>query len=291
MTLQSIRDNYQKLLKNLYSKEEIDLIFFHLAELYLNKKKTTLRAGLHENWSEIEASQILFESALFQLQKGTPYQYVTGETEFYGLPLFVNKNVLIPRPETEELVDWIVKDYKNNLAFSQGTFLDIGTGSGAIAIALKKAFPNAVVHALDISQEALDVAKKNADFNQVKIHFHLIDIMNTTLDDLPTFDIIVSNPPYIPAKEKENMDKNVIAFEPHTALFVEDENPTCFYSKISELAQDKLSLSGRVYLETHQEYMEEVKQIYEYGFARVKAKKDISQNWRMLRAEQAFTCK
>lgn len=291
MTIQDLKNQFQDELSSQYTAEEIDTIFYILAEKYLRKDKSIIRAGLHESWAELTSSKMLFNLALMQLKSGTPYQYVVGETEFFGHKIFVNSDVLIPRPETEELVEWIKTDTTSISSDFDGNILDIGTGSGAIAIALKKAFPKASVHALDISEKALETAKNNALYNHTEIHFHLIDILNTDLKELPFFDIIVSNPPYIPVSEKEKMQVQVTDFEPNNALFVSDENPIEFYEKISYLAQDKLKPKGCVYVETHQDFMEETKKMYEYGFAKVWAKKDLSNNWRMLKAQQPYSCK
>ncbi|MXV38263.1 peptide chain release factor N(5)-glutamine methyltransferase [Flavobacteriaceae bacterium Ap0902] len=290
MTIRDIKNQFLDRLQDLYTKEEIDTIFFILAEKFLHKDKSIIRAGLDESWSELESAEKHFDYALHQLTLGAPYQYIVGETEFLDYKIFVNPAVLIPRPETEELVEWIKEDYTNPDNEFNGSILDIGTGSGAIAIALKDAFPNASVHALDISQKALEVAQNNAMYNHTNITFHKINILKSDLKDLPHFDIIVSNPPYIPLSEKQDMDDNVTQFEPAEALFVPDENPTEFYFQISQLAQDKLRPRGSVYLEIHQNLMEKTKEIYDMGFGRVSVKKDISDNWRLLRAEQPYTC-
>ncbi|MDG4946199.1 peptide chain release factor N(5)-glutamine methyltransferase [Weeksellaceae bacterium KMM 9713] len=291
MTIQDIRDKFQERLSELYTKDEIDTIFFSLAETHLRKDKNIIRAGLHESWPELKDAEKHFDFALTNLMTGTPFQYVMGETQFMDHKLFVNPNVLIPRPETEELAEWIIQDYTNPNNEFDGNILDIGTGSGALAIALKAAFPKASVHALDISPEALEVAKNNAMYNHTKINFHEIDILNTFLDDLPYFDIIVSNPPYIPSSEKAEMQEQVSKHEPEIALFVPDEDPTVFYNKINQLALDKLKPKAAVYLEIHQNLMEETKKIFEFSFGKVNAKKDISNNWRMLKVQQPFTCK
>ncbi|MGI9526948.1 MAG: peptide chain release factor N(5)-glutamine methyltransferase [Weeksellaceae bacterium] len=290
MTIRNIKDQFTERLKDLYTKDEINTIFYILAQKFLHKDQSIIKAGLDESWSEIESAQKHFEYALTQLVMGAPYQYVVGETQFLDYRIFVNSSVLIPRPETEELVEWIKRDYTNASNEFNGSILDIGTGSGAIAIALKDAFPSATVHALDISKKALDIAKNNAMYNHTKINFHEINILESDLKDLPYFDIIVSNPPYIPISEKKDMDTQVVDFEPNEALFVSDENPTSFYFQISQLAQDRLKPRGRVYLEIHQNLMEKTKEIYDMGFSKVEVRKDISGNWRMLRAEQPYTC-
>ena len=290
MKIQDIKDRFHESLSNQYEKDEIDTIFYILAEKFLNKEKSIIKAGLHEEWAELRTTEKHFDFALNQLELGTPYQYVMGETQFMNHRIFVNPAVLIPRPETEELVDWIIQDYTNPNNEFNGNILDIGTGSGAIAIALKAAFPKAVVHAIDISKKALEVAKNNAKYNQTHINFHEIDVLNSELKELPYFDIIVSNPPYIPNAEKENMQKQVVNFEPEKALFVSDENPTEFYFQISQIAQSKKRDRGAVYVEIHQNLMEKTKEIFDLAFAKVEVRKDISGNWRMLRAQQTYTC-
>lgn len=290
MKIRDIKNQYSKELENLYTKSEIDTIFFILAEKFLRKDKDIIRLGLDEEWSEIKQAKLHFEFALNQLKLGTPYQYVIGETTFLDYRIFVNSAVLIPRPETEELTAWIIEDNDNPNNPFNGNILDIGTGSGVLAIALKDKFPNASVHALDISENALEVAKNNALYNHVKINFHHIDILKNDLSELPYFDIIVSNPPYIPNSEKEKMSQSVTKFEPNEALFVPDDDVMKFYFQISQIAQERLKPKGKVYLELHQDYMQEAKKIYDSGFAHVDVKKDISDNWRMLRAEQPYSC-
>lgn len=290
MTIRNLKNNFTERLQDQYAKDEIDTIFYILAEKFLRKDKSIIRAGLDEEWREIREARLHFDMALNQLQLGAPVQYVIGETTFMDHRIFVNPSVLIPRPETEELAEWIIQDFQHPDVEFNGNILDIGTGSGILAIALKKAFPNAVVHALDISAKALEVAENNALYNQAKITFHQKDILNSDLKDLPYFDIIVSNPPYIPASEKTQMQPQVVKFEPEQALFVTDENPTEFYFQISQLAQERLKPKGCVYLEIHQNLMEKTKEIYDLGFAHVDVKKDISGNWRMLKAQQPYTC-
>lgn len=290
MTIQTIKDKFRQGLTDLYSIEEIDTIFYNLAEKYLRKDKSIIRAGLHENWPEVKETEMLFDFAINQLRAGTPFQYVIGETQFMDHRIFVNSNVLIPRPETEELVEWIIQDYTNPNHEFNGNILDIGTGSGAIAIALKTAFPKATVHALDISEKALEVAKNNALYNHTKINFHQTDILNTDLKDLPYFDIIVSNPPYIPISEKSKMQNQVVNYEPAEALFVTDDDPTKFYSQISIISIERLKPRGSIYLEIHQDLKDKTKEIFDYSYGKVSARKDISGNWRMLKVQQPILC-
>lgn len=286
--LQQIRELFN-VLEEKYTVSEIDFIFYSLAEKYLKQNRSTLRAGLHEPSSEVAEKEILFRNALFALLKGEPYQYVIGHTSFFGLELNVNKNVLIPRPETEELVEWMLEDIPDKEKFN-GSILDVGTGSGAIAIALKSKLPAANVYAIDVDEKALEVAKINAHKYNVNINFSVLDLFKTDFSDFPYFDYIVSNPPYIPESEKAHMDISVTEFEPEKALFVEDKDPMKFYFEISQKAQDILRFDGRIYLELHQDFGENVQKMYDYAFSKTELKKDISGNWRMLRATGRYTC-
>lgn len=220
------------------------------------------------------------------LIKHTPVQYVLEEAWFYGLPFYVNQHVLIPRPETEELVDWIIKDEKKNADITSPRIMDIGTGSGCIPVTLKKNLPDAEVHTLDVSPKAIEVARKNAQQLDTAIQFHEADILNLSEKiRLPFFDIIVSNPPYIPMKDKEEMHANVLEHEPHLALFVSDENPLQFYHAIASFAQHQLTGTGRVYLELHEIHGQQVAGLFAAaGFKNILLKKDMQGKNRMLKA-------
>lgn len=285
MTLRTLKSIYEQGLKNQYTKSEIDVIFFALAEQYLEKGKTILRLALDEEWDSIEKKYFLFKNALQSLQQGVPFQYVTGEASFLGKTFFVNKHVLIPRPETEELVEWVLEKEKKYPGVESRTILDLGTGSGVIAIALKKALPRSEVWAVDISEPALHVAQTNAKLHATEINFLKANLLENNLT-LPKADIIVSNPPYIPLAEKEKMPRSVTQYEPAQALFVPTENPLIFYEKIAKLAKENLKPNGYVYLEIHQDLMERTQSVLKKYFAEVKGKKDLSQNWRMLRCHR-----
>jgi release factor glutamine methyltransferase len=264
-------------LSNIYPETEIQSFFTILVEFKLHLSRIQL--ALEHNF-ELDRDDLDFlENALLKLKNQIPVQYIVGETAFYGLLFKVDKNVLIPRPETEELVEWIVQNlpigrqaHKKSESLK---ILDIGTGSGCIAISLVKNLPNAQVFALDISAEALIVAKNNAEFNQVTIDFIHVDIL--TLDKLPdTFDVIVSNPPYVRKSEKDLMQQNVLFHEPNIALFVENENPLLFYDKIAELAKNHLTENGVLYFEINQ-YLgnETVDLLKTKGFKNIELKKDV----------------
>jgi len=220
---------------------------------------------------------------LSQLKLQKPIQYIMGETEFFGITMRVTPDVLIPRPETEELVDWIIK---SNTSQSP-VILDIGTGSGCIAIALAKNIHRAKVRAIDISAQAIALAKKNAAIAGVDINFFLHDILKShgNIPGAP-FDILVSNPPYVREGEKKLMHRNVLDYEPHTALFVKDNDPLIFYHAIARCAKDRLKPEGVAYCEINEALGEETAEVFRsYGFVDVEIRKDINGKDRMIRVK------
>lgn len=243
---------------------------------------------LHARSPLTSAQQTQLHNYLSLLSKHTPVQYVLNEAWFYGMPLYVNENVLIPRPETEELVDWIIQNEKNRQTISPPRILDIGTGSGCIPVALKKNLQLAEVHAIDISREALDVAKKNASQQHTPVHFHEMDILQQQKGStLPVFDIIVSNPPYIPQKDKAEMHNNVLEYEPHLALFVNDDDPLLFYRAIAAFAKHHLADDGTLYLELHEMSGVATREVFSSaGFKQTELKKDMQGKDRMLKAKR-----
>ena len=308
MLLKSYKTKFFQELSSLYDEKEIESFFYLILENFHQIKRIDL--ALNPQMRMNDKQLLHWESILSDLKKQKPIQYILGETEFYGLPFLVNENTLIPRPETEELVELIIKqnskseippEPKVNGAKlnSKLKILDIGTGSGCIAIALKKDLPNSEVFAIDISEEALETAKKNAQINQVEIHFIQADILKiNNLEQLPTsnpklethnpkletqFDIIVSNPPYVRILEKQEINPNVLEYEPHLALFVEDEDALLFYRKIAQLALKSLSPNGRLYFEINQYLGKETVELIEsFGFKNVVLHKDIYGNDRMI---------
>jgi release factor glutamine methyltransferase len=278
MLLKDYRHTFTKELSSLYDEYEIDSFFYILLDAFHDMKRVDL--ALNPAF-ELDAMQIFqWETVLSQLKEQKPIQYILGETEFYGLPFYVNENTLIPRQETEELVDWIIKNQEKQK--KELKILDIGTGTGCIAISLAKNLPNAQVFAMDVSEGALAVAKKNAERNNVSITFLHQSVLET--EDLQqTFDIIVSNPPYVRNLEKEEIKKNVLEFEPHLALFVEDTDALLFYRKITELALKNLSENGQLYFEINQYLGKEMTALLEkYSFKNVELRKDIYGNDRMI---------
>ena len=280
MLLKNYKTTLLQELSSLYDAQEIESFFYLILECFHNKKRIDLALDPD---MEMDAMQLLrWESVLAELKKEKPIQYILGETEFYGLPFLVNENTLIPRPETEELVEWIIKSTKYKIQSTKLRILDIGTGSGCIAISLAKNIPNAEVSAIDVSDKALSTAKKNAEINKVEVSFILKNILET--EELEgQFDIIVSNPPYVRNLEKAEIKPNVLEYEPHLALFVEDTDALLFYRKIAQLAQKNLSENGMLFFEINQYLGKETVELLEdLGFKNIVLKKDIYGNDRMI---------
>ncbi|WP_299315331.1 peptide chain release factor N(5)-glutamine methyltransferase [uncultured Aquimarina sp.] len=282
MKIKDLRKDFIDSLSSLYEADEILSFFYILTEKILGLKRVGIAMALDK---VVEESEILhFIHARNRLENQDPIQYIVGDTEFYGLLFKVDKNVLIPRPETEELVDWIIKDCKSKEGSRKIKILDIGTGSGCIAISLAKNLPEAEVYAIDVSEEALKIANANAVHNNVEINFLREDILRLdALEDV--FDIIVSNPPYVRELEKQEIKPNVLENEPHLALFVSDQDPLIFYRTITSLAKKNLVAGGLLYFEINQYLGIETKNMIErYGFQYVTLCKDLYNNDRMIRA-------
>lgn len=283
MILRDIQQNFHNQLDAIYDVKEVDSFFYLLTDHYLSL--TRLSLALEPNIQLDEEIKHKFIEALERLEKQEPIQYIIGETEFFGLKFRVNEHTLIPRPETEELVQWIVEDVNTNE--KSLNILDIGTGTGCIAVSLAKNLPNAKVYALDVSKKAIEVAKENAKLNNVDFTFIEADILNychSALDAESTFDIIVSNPPYVRFSEKQNMKPNVLEYEPELALYVNDENPLQFYEAIVEFAVHNLNTGGKLFFEINQYLGNQMKQLLsEFRFTDVELKKDIFGNDRMIK--------
>ena len=284
MTLLEFKHTLQSELNELYPKNEIDSFFKLLIahQLHLSSIDIVLNPNL-----KIEQHDLDFLLQAFaELKQEKPIQYIVGETEFYGLPFKVTKDTLIPRPETEELIDWILNETKGeNLKI-----LDIGTGSGCIAISLAKNLPKATVYALDVSDEALKIAKKNAELNDVTVKFIKHNILQPTVISNEngksiSFDIIVSNPPYVRNLEKKEINNNVLQHEPHKALFVKDNDPLIFYDKIADFAKERLSKNGYLFFEINQYLSAETQHLLKNKkYTTVELKKDLFDNYRMIKA-------
>ena len=297
MLLKQYKSHFFDALKNSQDEQEIESFFFILTEYLHNLKRVDV--ALNPNFELSEADIVKWNAILALLQQEKPIQHITGEAWFYGLQFEVNENTLIPRPETEELVEWIIESWK----FEVGSWksenqkrinvLDIGTGTGCIPITLKTNLPQANVSAIDVSEMALEVAKRNAELKKVEVNFIQANILEvedvskiqTSISQLPTnFDIIVSNPPYVRNLEKQEIKKNVLDYEPHLALFVEDTDALLFYRKIAQLSIKNLSPNGLLFFEINQYLGKETVELLEnLGFKNIELKKDMFGNDRMIR--------
>ncbi len=279
--LRKYREDCLSQLTEVYDQAEAKQLYHWLAEAVLG-----YRALDHQlqNKVEIQDQQLKeFQLKFLRLLNQEPIQYILGYTEFYGLRFKVNPSVLIPRPETEELVEWMIAELKTQRSIK---ILDIGTGSGCIPISLAKHLPQAEVYACDISTEALQLATDNAKAQQQKIHFFKQDILQ--LEQLPQdFDVIVSNPPYVRKLEQAEMQPNVLDHEPELALFVSNSDPLLFYRKITQLAKQQSSC--RLFFELNQYLAKDTKELVEdFGFSEIKLKHDFRGNLRFLKALNKF---
>ncbi|MCK5815193.1 MAG: peptide chain release factor N(5)-glutamine methyltransferase [Flavobacteriaceae bacterium] len=309
MTLKELKNHFNTFLDSIYPIEEIGSFYHLLLESQMNLKRIDIALEPNKEIPPLDVA--FFNKALQKLKQEIPIQYILEETEFYGLPFKVNSDTLIPRPETEELVDWIISTTLNNRTPTSTnnalTILDIGTGSGCIAISIAKNLPNAKIYALDISEKALIIAKQNAKLNKVAIEFIEGDILTSPLSSSEPithkkrgllsgsernrnkikFDIIVSNPPYVRELEKEEIKNNVLKNEPHLALFVKDSNPLLFYDKIADFALKYLKPNGQLFFEINQYLGEETAELLEQkGFFNIELRKDIFDNYRMIRSDK-----
>jgi len=285
---QDLKQIFHNELDAIYGKDEVDSFFFLCLEHYLHipKFQLALNPELTLTKSETETFFIVLEA----LKQQKPIQYILGETEFIGCVIKVNEHVLIPRQETEELVDWIIRN--NSFQEKPLNILDIGTGSGCIAVSLAKNLQDANVYGLDISNEALKIAKTNADLNEVKINFIEANILDVTSGNSilanREFDIIVSNPPYVRNSEKKEIKPNVLENEPHLALFVDDNDPLIFYQVIKDFANNQLKKGGQLYFEINQYLGEETKQLLiDADFQDIQLLEDLNSNLRMLKGIKA----
>ena len=282
------RRYYAGELESIYGSDEANALIMILLEHYFGIDRIKLAMEPELRLSESELLTLHF--AAKDLLKNKPVQYIIGETEFCGMRFFVDENVLIPRPETEELVNQLVSCSVNQLSYTSPaniSILDIGTGSGCIAISLAKLLKNSVVTAVDISEKALDVAKKNAKANNVSVRFVSDNILNPQNPELTDnqYDIIVSNPPYVCESEKSEMRANVLDYEPSSALFVSDTDPLIFYRKILEFAQKTLKPNGQVWFEINEKFGNEMRNLcHEKGFKNVEIIKDFRGKDRILKA-------
>jgi release factor glutamine methyltransferase len=279
-TIRDVFAVFKQGLQTIYDANESEAVTLLAVSEISGFSKAKIKAS-----PEHELTQQQFEKLtgiLEELKTGRPIQYILGETEFYGLTFKVNPSVLIPRPETEELVEWVLSSVGSS---SPLAVLDIGTGSGCIAISLKKHLPNAKVSAIDISPDALKTAKENAKLNEVDIEFIEADILNLKSDiEHPKFEIIISNPPYVTLHDKTQMHQNVTDFEPHTALFVPENDPLLFYKVIAEYAASHLVSSGLLFFEINESYGNEIVELLKSKeFNNIELKRDLSGRNRMIK--------
>lgn len=288
MKLKELESKFANELAALYEEEEAKAIFLLVIEHYLKLNRSNYNLKKDDELAVNVLTEL--EIVLNQLKTSKPIQYILGETTFYGLPFKVNEAVLIPRPETEELVAWILEKVKGSESKTPHAprstlkLLDIGTGSGCIAISLKKNLPNADVTALDISIEALVVAKQNALINEIEVSFIKQDILQTPAGSAgKPYSILVSNPPYITQTEKAQMHENVLANEPHLALFVSNEKPLIFYEAIADFALKNLREDGLLFFEIN-EYLgkETINMLRVKGFNSIELRKDMQGKDRMI---------
>lgn len=261
-------------LATLYPKDEAQSIAFQVLEAKYGCSRTDMVLQ-----KPLEIDQDALRQLIDRLLTSEPLQYILGKAHFYGMDLLVSPDTLIPRPETEELVHWIAQNRAEN------TIMDIGTGTGCIALALKKQFPQATIHAVDVSKKALEIAKANAENQRLPINFHQLDVLR---EDLPIggIDILVSNPPYVLEEEKAQMRKNVLAYEPKGALFVPNHLPLLFYERIALLGRSFLADGGYLYFEINEAFGQAtVDMLDQQGYQNIELRQDMQGVDRMVKAQ------
>jgi len=290
ITIKDVFEDY-KLLNKLYEANEIEAITLLIISQITQLSKASVKAFPERELNTEQTEKL--KNILTQLQTGQPIQYILGVTEFYGLPFKVNPSVLIPRPETEELVEWILSSIAQSQTLKAestkqftGSILDIGTGSGCIAISLKKNLSAAQVSAIDISEGALQTAGENAVLNEVQVNFIHADILNIKPEiEILKSNIIVSNPPYVTLTDKKQMHTNVTDFEPHSALFVPEHDPLVFYRAIAHFAKASLQPGGLLFFEINESYGKETAELLRHNnFVNIELRQDMSGRDRMIKA-------
>ncbi len=286
--LSDIKSFYHSKLSSLFSENEINLMLKYLSFKRLNLSSVEYIDSMNILLSESDL--LYYNFALKRLLKNEPFQYIIGDVEFYGLELNCDSRALIPRPETEELVDWILSSLDKN---TTREIADLCAGSGCIALALKSKIPNAEIIAAELSEEAIALIEENClktDLRVIPIKMDVLNDEEYSLFKGNSFDCWVSNPPYIPYKDKQMMSENVLDFEPHIALFVEDNDPLIFYSKLAENAKKYLKNNGFLFFEIHEDYSEEMNaMLKEKGFVNIELRKDLQGKARMMRAQNVIS--
>jgi len=287
ITIKDVFEDYREQINGVYDINETEAITLLVIAEVTGISRASIKAFPERELTIEQSGQI--KNTLAELKTGKPIQYILGVTEFYGLPFKVNPYVLIPRPETEELVEWILYSEGERLKVKgeRLSLLDIGTGSGCIAISLKKNLAHAEVSAIDISEGALQTAKDNAVLNEVDVNFIQADILNIKpSNESAQYNIIVSNPPYVTLDDKKQMHSNVTDFEPHTALFVPEHDPLIFYRAIADFALNNLIANGLLYFEINENLGKEtVELLADKGFKNIALRKDMSGRDRMIKAQ------
>ena len=280
-SIASVFGYFEERLSPTFSSREIKTIAKSFIAKRLNWEASDFLMRQKETVSESDL--LYFRNAVKRIVAGEPFQYVLGTTFFYNLELDTDTRALIPRPETEELVDWMIKDFSS---LDAGTLLDLGTGSGCIALSMKKALPSWSMSAVDVSKEALSLVQQNATKHQLEVD--LIEDNALAFNEAlyaDKYTVIVSNPPYIPQKDSAKMAQHVLDFEPEMALFVADDNPLIFYQQIGEFALKKLDLNGALYFELNENLAEETKALLnKIGFNNTEIRQDLQGRNRMLKA-------
>lgn len=281
-SVKSIRQYFTDRLQSLFSASEIRFMFQEALMVRLNLTKSELI--LSDTLRLSESDLLYFRSIVKRLLNNEPYQYIVGSTIFYDLRIKCDARALIPRPETEELVDWIVKDAGEK---KHMRILDVCTGTGCIALALKSVFTESNIQATDISEDALNLAQLNATENDLQIELFQMDVLKEQLPETMNYDIWVSNPPYIPEEDKEQMHPNVLAYEPHLALFVSNDDPLVFYRRIGEMGLMYLKNGGKLYFEIHEKQGHAVCDLLQtLGYRSVELRKDLQGRERMVGANK-----
>lgn len=279
MTISELKKHFKKELSGLYTDSESAFLSSVFMEKIVGFDSFHQRRFSDQELLIDDEKKLL--EVIAELKTNKPYQHILGETEFYGMTFFVNENVLIPRPETEELLEFAIKKiYNSALNFHQLKILDIGTGSGIIPLVLKKYFPHAAITSIDFSEKALETAKKNADFHQLEVNFIHADYLNFDLNE--NFDIIISNPPYIGIDEEKEIEHSVKGFEPVMALFSPTSDALIFYRKIAEDSKKYLNKNGLLFLEINQKLGSETLELYRNDFSEAQLIKDLSENDRFI---------
>lgn len=279
MTISDFKNKFKTELSELYTDSETDFLYSVFVEKILDLNQIQQRMMFDQKLSDVTKNQ--FQNILSELKTRKPYQHILGETEFYGMTFFVNENVLIPRPETEELLEIAISKIQNSELNLQGLkILDIGTGSGIIPLILKKYFPNAEVSSIDFSEKALEIAKRNAEFHHLDIKFIHADYLNFNLNE--NYDVIISNPPYIGIEEEVEIEDSVKGFEPTMALFSPTSDALIFYKKIAKDSIQYLNKNGFLFLEINQKLGEETLELYQNIFSNAELIEDLSGNDRFI---------